>query len=53
MAAHKAGKETMSTNNLLTELDYLQHNVPLYEDDEACFNIASQKSSKQKTKHVN
>ncbi len=43
----------MATNNLLVELNYPQHNVPLYEDHEACIRIALQESSKhKKTKHV-
>ncbi len=42
----------MATNNLLVELNYPQHNVPLYEDNEACIKIALQESSKHKTKHV-
>jgi hypothetical protein len=52
VAAHVAGKEIMATNNLLVELNYPQHNVPLYEDNEACIKIALQESSKHKTKHV-
>ena len=52
VAAHVGGKEIMSTNNLLTEMKYPQHNVPLFEDNQACIAIALQESSKHKTKHI-
>ena len=52
VAAHVAGKEIMSTNNLLTEMKYPQHNVPLFEDNQACITIALQEASKHKTKHI-
>jgi hypothetical protein len=52
VAAHVAGKEIMSTNNLLTELHYPQHNVPLFEDNQACIAIALQLASKHATKHI-
>jgi hypothetical protein len=39
VAADVAGEKIMATNNLLVELNYpQQHNVPLYEDNEACIN---------------
>ena len=52
VAAHAAGKEIMSTNNILTEMKYPQHNVPLFEDNQACITIALQEASKHKTKHI-
>ena len=52
VAAHVAGKEIMSTNNLLREMKYPQHNVPLFEDNQACITIALQEASKHKTKHI-
>jgi hypothetical protein len=52
VAAHVAGKEIMSSNNLLTEMKYPQHNVPLFEDNQACIAIALQESCKHKTKHI-
>ncbi len=50
--AHVAGKDIMTTNNLLTKLQLPQTRVPLYEDNEICIKIALQESSKQKTKHI-
>jgi len=52
VAAHVGGKEIMSSNNLLTEMKYPQHNVPLFEDNQACIAIALQESCKHKTKHI-
>jgi hypothetical protein len=52
VAAHVAGKEVMSSNNLLTEMNYPQHNVQLFEDNKACITIALQLASKHKTKHI-
>jgi hypothetical protein len=46
------GKEIMSTNNLLTEMKYPQHNVPLFEGNQACITIALQEASKHKTKRI-
>ena len=33
VAAHVAGKEVMSTNNLLTEMNHPQQTTPIYEDN--------------------
>jgi hypothetical protein len=52
VAAHVAGKEVMSTNNLLTEMNHPQQTTPIYEDNQACITIALQEASKHKTKHI-
>ncbi len=33
-------------------MKYPQHNVPLFEDNQACITIALQEASKHKTKHI-
>jgi len=42
----------MVSNNLLTEIKCPQHNVQLYEDNEACIKISLQEACKHKTKHI-
>jgi hypothetical protein len=42
----------MSTNNLLTEINYPQQTTPIYENNQACITLALQEASKHKTKHI-
>jgi hypothetical protein len=39
-------------NNLLTELGYPQNNILLFEDNQACIQMAIQVTSTDRTKHI-
>ena len=51
-AAHFCAKTMCAHNNLLTELGYPQNNILLFEDNQACIQMAIQVASTHRTKHI-
>ena len=52
IAASEAARVMLSNRNILSQLGFPQHQMLMFEDNEACISIAMQESSNRKTKHV-
>jgi hypothetical protein len=52
IAASEAARVMLSNRNILIQLGFPQHQMFMFEDNEACISIAMQESSNRKTKHV-